>query len=198
MSIQSHQRELILASTSPYRRALLTRLSIPFTVHGSNIGESPLPGESASALSQRLALAKACHIAAEFPEAVVIGCDQVAESAGHTVGKPGTADEACLQLLGFSGREVRFYTATAVICLGTGFSRQALDITAVLFRELAHEEVRRYIALDQPFDCAGSFKSEAAGPALMQSMSTQDPSAIVGLPLIALSGLLRAAGYNLP
>ena len=198
MPIQSHQRELILASTSPYRRALLTRLSIPFTVHGPHIDESPLPGESASALSQRLALVKASHIAAEFPEAVVIGCDQVAECAGHTVGKPGTTDNAFHQLMDFSGREVRFYTATAVICLASGFSEQALDTTAVRFRELTDDEIRRYIALDRPLDCAGSFKSEAAGPSLMQSMSTQDPSAIVGLPLIALSGLLRAAGFNLP
>ena len=198
MPIQSHPRELILASTSPYRRALLTRLSIPFTVQGPHIDESPLPGESATALARRLALVKASHIAAEFPEAVVIGCDQVAECAGRTVGKPGTADKAFHQLLDFSGREVRFYTATAVICRASGFSGQAVDTTAVRFRELTDEEIRRYIALDQPFDCAGSFKSEASGPSLMQSMATQDPSAIVGLPLIALSRMLRAAGFSLP
>lgn len=198
MTIQSHPRELILASTSPYRRALLTRLAIPFTVQGPHIDESPLPGESAATLSQRLALAKASHIAARFPEAVVIGCDQVAEFAGRTVGKPGTADNAFHQLLDFSGREVKFYTATAVICHASGFRGKALDTTAVRFRDLTDDEILRYIALDQPFDCAGSFKSEAAGPSLMQSMATQDPSAIVGLPLIALSAMLRAAGFNLP
>lgn len=198
MPIQSHERELILASTSVYRRALLTRLSIPFTVHGPAIDESPLPGESATALTQRLALAKAWHIAEKFPEAVIIGSDQVAACAGRIIGKPGTAENAVRQLLGFSGQIVKFHTAVAVVCRSSKFSQQALDNTEVEFRHLLEDEVRRYVALDQPYDCAGSFKSEAAGPVLMQSMSTKDSSAIVGLPLIALSRMLRAAGFQLP
>jgi septum formation protein len=198
MSVQSHQKELILASTSPYRRALLNRLRIPFLVHAPDVDESPLPGELAPALTQRLALLKATHIAADFPDAVVIGSDQAAEFAGRIIGKPDTEAVAVGQLLGFSGRTVKFHTATAVICLGTGFSQHALDSTEVKFRELAEDEVRRYIALDQPFDCAGAFKAEAAGPVLMQSMSTRDPTAIIGLPLIALAGMLRAAGFHLP
>lgn len=198
MSVQSHQRALILASTSAYRRDLLTRLRVPFRVIGPDVNESPLPGEPAPALAQRLALAKANRVADKFPGAVVIGCDQVAESAGIAVGKPGTAEKAVRQLLGFSGKEVNFHTATAVVCLANGFEHQALDTTVVHYRELIEDEIRRYIVLDNPLDCAGGFKSEAAGPMLMQSICTQDPTAIIGLPLIALSSLLRAAGYQLP
>ena len=198
MSVQSHQRELILASTSAYRRDLLARLRLPFKVFGPDIDESPLPGEPAPAVAQRLALAKARRIAEKFPGAVAIGCDQVAESAGIAVGKPGTAEKAIRQLLGFSGREVEFHTATAVVCLTGEFEQQALDTTVVRFRELKEDEIHRYIALDSPLDCAGAFKSEAAGPVLLQSISTQDPTAIIGLPLIALSRLLRAAGFHLP
>jgi septum formation protein len=198
MSVQSQQRELILASTSLYRRVLLTRLCIPFTVQDPASDERAMPGESATALAQRLAFVKARGVAERFPAAVVIGCDQVAECAGLALGKPGTADAAVRQLLGFSGRRVMFHTAVAVTCIASGFRQQALDTTVVSFRELQEDEVRRYIALDQPLDCAGSFKSEAAGPMLMQSVATQDPAALVGLPLIALCGLLRAAGFQLP
>jgi septum formation protein len=198
MSVQSHQRELILASTSTYRRDLLARLRVPFKVYAPDVDESPLPGEPASAMAQRLALAKARRVAGKFPESVVIGCDQVAESAGIAVGKPGTPEKAVSQLLGFSGKLAQFHTATSVVCIASAFEQCALDTTAVQFRELTEDEVRRYIALDKPMDCAGSFKTEAAGPMLMQSFSTQDPTAIIGLPLIALARLLRAAGFQLP
>ncbi len=143
-------------------------------------------------------MAKALNIARKFPGAVVIGSDQVAEYAGNIIGKPGTAENAVRQLLGFSGQVVTFHTAIAVVCLSSPFSQNALDRTEVRFRQLSEGEVRRYVALDQPYDCAGSFKSEAAGPVLMQSMTTRDPSAIVGLPLIALSHALQAAGFQLP
>jgi len=198
MSVQSHQRELILASTSTYRRDLLVRLRVPFTIYAPDIDERPLPGEPPSAMAQRLALAKANRVAEKFPESVVIGCDQVAESAGITVGKPGTPEKAVSQLLGFSGKQAHFHTATAVVCLASAFEQCALDTTVVHFRGLTEEEVRRYVALDNPLDCAGSFKAEAAGPMLMQSIVTRDPTGIIGLPLIALGGLLRSAGFQLP
>jgi len=198
MNIQSRQKQLILASTSVYRQALLARLCLPFTTHAPQVDENQLPGEGAAQLAQRLAKAKAEDVSRLFPDAVVIGSDQVAEFGGSIIGKPGSEEIAVAQLLQFSGQSVNFLTAVAVICNVSDFNQSFMDITSVSFRDLDEDEVRRYIALDQPLDCAGSFKSEAAGPVLMQSICTDDPTAIIGLPLITLARMLRSAGFKLP
>ena len=198
MNTQSLQNELILASTSVYRQAMLSRLCVPFTSHAPIADETRLPNETATALTTRLGRAKAASIAAEFPQAYVIGSDQVAECDNQVIGKPGSVENAVTQLLGFSGKTVNFHTSLAVLCRETDFIRETVVVTEVCFRHLADTEVRRYIALDKPLDCAGSFKSEAAGPVLMNSMSSNDPTAIVGLPLIKLASMLREAGFTVP
>ncbi|MFT3762787.1 MAG: Maf family nucleotide pyrophosphatase [Pseudoxanthomonas sp.] len=188
---------LILASTSRYRRELLERLRLPFHVARPEADETPLAGESAAALAQRLARAKAADVARRQPESWVIGSDQVAElDDGRLLGKPGTRDAALAQLRGMSGRAVRFRTAA---CLTRGEVRlETLDTTTVRFRELDDGEIGRYVDAEQPLDCAGSFKSEGLGIALFDAIETRDPTALVGLPLIALAGMLRQAGFALP
>jgi septum formation protein len=198
MNSQSRQNPLILASSSVYRMALLQRLGIPFSCQAPAVLELLLPGESPSDLTLRLALAKANSVADSHPSAVVIGSDQVGECKGHTVSKPGSADNAVAQLLQLSGQTVNFHTAVAVVCAATGFCRTALVETEVQFRILEEDEVHRYVEWDKPLDCAGSFKAESAGPVLVEAMISSDPTAIIGLPLIGLAGLLRAAGYELP
>lgn len=198
MNTQSRQKQLILASSSAYRQALLARLCLPFSTHAPLVDETPLPGESAAELTQRLARAKAESVSRLFPDAVVIGSDQVAEFGGSIIGKPGSEDNAVAQLLRFSGHSVNFLTAVAVVCNESDFSQSSLDVTSISFRDLTEDEVRRYVTLDQPLDCAGSFKSEAAGPVLMHSIRTDDPTAIIGLPLITLARILRASGFQLP
>lgn len=198
MTPPSHHRELILASGSRYRAELLARLGLSFTTHSPDIDETPCPGEHAGNLTSRLARAKAEAVARRKTAAVVIGSDQVAEFQGRIVGKPGTADQAEAQLLEFSGHTVRFVTAVAVHCAETALLLQDSVVTEVKFRTLTPEETRRYVALDQPLDCAGGFKSESAGPTLMRAMRSDDPTAIIGLPLIALSDMLRRTGYALP
>ncbi|WP_147651845.1 Maf family protein [Vulcaniibacterium gelatinicum] len=187
---------LILASTSRYRRELLARLRLPFTVARPEVDETPLPGEAPADLARRLAQAKAGAIAARAPEAWVIGSDQVAELDGRPLGKPGHAAAAVAQLRAMSGRAVAFRTA---LCLQRGATRlEAMDETVVRFRTLATDEIERYVAAEQPLDCAGSFKSEGLGIALFEAIETRDPTALIGLPLIATARLLRQAGYALP
>lgn len=188
---------LILASTSRYRRELLERLRLPFHVARPDVDETALPGEDAAALSTRLAKAKAAAIGASQPENWVIGSDQTAElDDGRILGKPGTREAAFAQLREMSGRAVRFRTA---VCLLRGEDcLQALDTTTVCFRALDEVEIERYVDAEQPLDCAGSFKSEGLGIALFEAIETHDPTALVGLPLIALSGMLRQAGFALP
>lgn len=188
---------LILASTSRYRRELLERLRLPFHVARPEADETPLPGETASMLAQRLALAKAAAVATGQPGSWVIGSDQVAElEDGRPLGKPGTRDIAIAQLREMSGRAVHFRTA---VCLLHGETQlQALDTTTVRFRELSGDEIERYVDAEQPLDCAGSFKSEGLGIALFDAIETRDPTALVGLPLIALATMLRQAGFQLP
>jgi septum formation protein len=198
VNLQSHTKELLLASTSQYRRELLARLCLPFTSQPPKVDESLLPGESTAETTRRLAALKAANIAHSFPQAFVIGSDQLAEHEGSSVGKPESVENAVAQLMKFSGSSVNFYTAVTVMCLADEFSCSAMDTTEVVFRELDEREVRRYVELDQPLDCAGGFKSESAGPMLMQSIKTVDPTAIIGLPLISLTGLLRKAGFRLP
>lgn len=189
---------LILASTSAYRRSLLERLHLPFTVTRPEVDESSLPGELPEALARRLALTKAeAVLAGSGSGAWVIGSDQVAELDGLPLGKPGSHAAAVDQLRSMSGRDVRFLTA---LCLaGPDAQRlQMLDITTVRFRMLADDEIERYVAREQPFDCAGSFKCEGLGIALFEAIDNRDPTALVGLPLIATSRLLRQAGFVVP
>ena len=188
---------LILASTSRYRRELLQRLRLPFDVAAPGTDEAALPGEPPQALARRLAAAKATAIASHMPGAWVIGSDQVAELDGIALGKPGTRDAAVSQLASMSSREVVFRTAVSVVH-GDGRAFHAEDATIVRFRGLDDAEIGRYVDAEQPFDCAGSFKSEGLGIVLFDAIVSQDPTALIGLPLIATAGLLRRAGYALP
>ncbi|GGA71693.1 Maf-like protein [Arenimonas soli] len=189
---------LVLASTSRYRRELLERLALPFSVERPHVDESPLPGESPLALARRLAEAKARAVAAAHPGAWVIGSDQVAERDGQPVGKPGDDAAAVAQLLAASGREQHFHTAFCLFRQADGGLFAGEDLTVVRFRDLDPDEVARYVAAEQPLDCAGSFKCEGLGICLFEAIQTQDPTALVGLPLISLSAALRRAGFRLP
>jgi septum formation protein len=190
-------RKLILGSTSIYRHELLSRLHIPFSVESPHVDEAALPGEIPVALARRLALAKAQSVAERFPEAVVIGSDQVADLNGTALGKPGEHARAALQLRQMSGKTVIFQTAIAVVCLASGFSQEALAPVKVKFRELSDAEIENYLRAEQPYDCAGSAKSEGLGIALLERIDNDDPTALVGLPLIRTAALLRAAGIDL-
>lgn len=191
------QRKLILGSTSVYRRELLARLRIPFTVESPHVDETPIPGEAPAALARRLALAKAQAVAQRFPDCVVIGSDQVADLDGQALGKPGTHARAVTQLRQMSGRTVIFQTAVAVVCQQSGFCQEQLAPVKVTFRALDDEEIESYLHAEQPYDCAGSAKSEGLGIALLSCIDNDDPTALVGLPLIRTSQMLRAAGINL-
>jgi septum formation protein len=189
---------LILASSSPYRRELLARLQLPFEVVSPDVDESPLPGERPPALAGRLARAKAQAVAATRPRAVVIGSDQVATLDGRTpVGKPGTLARARRQLQAASARPMQFHTAFAVIAPGRPVAEATVPVT-VMFRELGDAEIDRYLALEQPFDCAGAAKCEGLGISLVEAIHTEDPTALVGLPLIRLSAVLRQLGLQAP
>ena len=190
-------RTVVLGSTSRYRRELLARLNLPFEVVAPDVDESPLPGEAPRALALRLALAKARAVAVRHPEAVVIGSDQVADLAGQPLGKPGTHERAVLQLRQMRGRTVVFQTALAVVCLATGFEQVDLAEVRVRFRQLSDAEIDNYLHIEKPYDCAGSAKSEGLGIALLESIDNDDPTALVGLPLIRATRRLRAAGVKL-
>ncbi len=190
-------RPLVLGSSSVYRRQLLERLGLPFTVKSPGVDETPRLGEAPAALAARLALAKAYAVADQHPESVVIGCDQVADLNGVSLGKPGDHDRATAQLQSMRGRTVVFQTAMAVVCRATGFESQALAQVVVKYRNLSDAEIEYYLRIEQPYDCAGSAKSEGLGIALLESIENDDPTALVGLPLIRLSSMLRAAGLPL-
>ena len=190
-------RRLILGSTSSYRRDLLGRLNIPFDIAAPDVDETPLLHEAPQVLAQRLALAKAKAVAARFPAAVVIGSDQVADLKGQCLGKPGTHDKAVAQLRQMRGQTVIFQTAVAVVCSETGFDQRALAVVRVTFRELTDEEIENYLQIEKPYDCAGSAKSEGLGIALLDAIDSDDPTALIGLPLIRTCQLLRAAGIQL-
>ena len=187
---------LILASTSPYRRELLSRLRLAFEPLAPQVAEEPLAGESPSDRALRLALAKAQAVAARHPQAIVIGSDQVAAAGERQLGKPGDAARCRAQLAALSGASATFYTACAV--LGPGTRAAHVDTTTVSFRTLSAPEIERYVAVEQPYDCAGGFKAEGLGIALFEWIESADPTALIGLPLIWLAGALRAAGYPLP
>ena len=189
-------RRLILGSTSPYRRELLSRLRLPFDVVSPNVDETPLTGEAPRALALRLAMAKAQAVAALHPHAVIIGSDQVADLDGEPLGKPGTHARATAQLQRMRSKTVVFHTAVAVICLASGFSKVDLAEVRVKFRHLDDAEIERYLLAETPYDCAGSAKSEGLGIALLESIDSDDPTALVGLPLIRTCLMLRAAGVQ--
>ncbi|MCL4769346.1 MAG: septum formation inhibitor Maf [Burkholderiaceae bacterium] len=191
-------RTLVLGSTSRYRRELLQRLGLPFTVAAPDVDETPLQGEAPRALALRLALAKAHAVAAQHPDAVVIGSDQVADLHGQPLGKPGTHKRASAQLQRMSGETVIFQTAVAVVCAATGFEQVDLAPVEVRFRTLTGDEIERYLHAEQPYDCAGSAKSEGLGISLLDAILSDDPTALVGLPLIRTCRMLRAAGLTLP
>lgn len=188
---------LVLASTSPYRRELLQRLRVPFDTAAPPVDETPLPGEDPATLAQRLALAKAQAVALLRPDAIVIGADQVADLHGQALGKPGTHERAVAQLRAMSGQRVVFQTALAVVRPGTGFQAQALAPVVVQFRVLSTAAIEHYLRLEQPYDCAGSAKCETLGIALLEAIESDDPTALVGLPLIRTTRLLREAGLDL-
>ncbi len=191
-------RPLVLGSTSVYRRELLQRLRLPFTVAAPAVDETPLPSEPPAQLAQRLALAKAHAVATLHPEAVVIGSDQVADLAGQPLGKPGDHARATAQLQRMRGHTVVFHTAVAVVCHASGFVQTDLAPVRVRFRELSDAEIERYLRAEQPYDCAGSAKSEGLGISLLEAIDSDDPTALIGLPLIRTCRLLRAAGLVLP
>jgi septum formation protein len=194
---RSNPRALILGSTSAYRRELLSRLHIPFKAVSPEVDETARPTEAPRALAERLALAKAKAVAAQFPQAVVIGSDQVADLNGLSLGKPGTHDKAVAQLRQMRGQTVIFQTAVAVVCLGSGFEQRGLSAVRVKFRDLTDEEIENYLQLEKPYDCAGSAKSEGLGICLLDSIDSDDPTALIGLPLIRTCQMIRAAGIEL-
>lgn len=195
MSSQPH-RPLILASTSVYRRHLLERLRLPFSVVASDVDETPLPGETPETLACRLALAKAQSVAQAHPGAVVIGSDQVADLDGQALGKPGNHARAVHQLQTMRGKTVIFQTAVAVVCLETGFAQTELAQVKVKFRELSDAQIDAYLQAETPYDCAGSAKSEGLGIALLERIDNDDPTALIGLPLIRTCRLIEAAGIQ--
>ena len=196
--IRPHEtRQLVLGSTSRYRRELLERLNIPFEVASPEVDETPFEAETPRALAQRLALAKARAVAARFPQAVVIGSDQVADLQGQPLGKPGTHARAVAQLRQMRGQTVVFQTALAVVCLETGFEQSDLAAVEVVFRDLTDSEIENYLRIERPYDCAGSAKSEGLGIALLTCINSDDPTALIGLPLIRTCRMIQAAGIEL-
>lgn len=189
-------RPLVLASTSRYRRALLERFGHPFIVAAPGVDEAALPGETPAATALRLAEAKAREVAARFADALVIGSDQVADCDGQAVGKPGSRDGAIAQLERQSGRSIVFHTGVAVVDAASGRVQTRLVDVRSRFRPLTRRQIEQYVDREQPWDCAGSVKSEGLGIALFDGIDSDDPSALVGLPLIAVAAMLRAEGVD--
>ncbi len=189
---------LILASTSAYRRELLARLGLPFEVCAPGVGETPLPDERPADLAMRLALAKAQAVAQAHPGAVVIGSDQVADLDGQPLGKPGNHERAVAQLRQQSGRSVVFQTAVAVVCLNQQFAQTALAPVQVKFRALSDADIQAYLRAEPAYDCAGSAKSEGLGIALLERIDSDDPTSLIGLPLMRTCAMLRELGLRVP
>ena len=191
------QRKLILGSTSPYRRELLERLRIPVDVAAPAVDETPQDAETPKQLACRLAMAKARAVAAQFPACVVIGSDQVADLDGQSLGKPGNHARAVAQLQLMRGKTVIFQTAVAVVCQDSKFAQMDLAQVKVKFRDLTDAEIETYLLAETPYDCAGSAKSEGLGIALLESIDNDDPTALVGLPMIRTCRMIQAAGIKL-
>lgn len=202
-SLQKHSitvniPRLVLASTSPYRRELLGRLHFPFEVSSPETDETPLPGEAPSATAERLAVAKAEAVVERFPDALIIGSDQVAYCGSQRYGKPGTRENARLQLRSLSGKIAVFHTGLCLLNTQSGRRHVRGVATEVRFRELSDEEIERYMDKENALNCSGSARSEGLGVSLLEWMRSDDPTALVGLPLIALAAMLRAEGIPLP
>jgi septum formation protein len=191
-------RPLVLASTSAFRRELLARLRLPFAVARPEVDESPRPGEAPAASAERLARAKAAAVARLHPTALVIGSDQVAAAGDERFGKPGTRAAAIAQLERLGGRTVVFHTAVALLDAATGACEVRTVPTDVGYRRLARAEIERYVDADDPLACAGAIRCESLGIGLLVFMRGDDPTALVGLPLIALAEMLRRAGVPVP
>ncbi len=189
---------LVLASTSPYRRELLSRLRVPFTCMSPGVDEIERPGEAGLERAERLSIEKACALAAQLPGALIIGADQVAVIDGQVTDKPITHANARRQLARVSGGELTLYSGLALHDTRSGLTRARVIPCRVLFRELSEETIETYLLADQPYDCAGSARIEGLGISLLRGVECEDPSAIIGLPLIALTGLLLEAGYAIP
>ena len=196
-TLASSGRPLILGSTSRYRKELLNRLRIPFETASPDVDETPHSNESPKDLALRLALAKARAVALKYPEAVVIGSDQVADLEGTPLGKPGNHANAILQLQRMRGKTVIFQTALSVVCIATAYERTDLAEVKVKFRNLSDAEIESYLRAEEPYDCAGSAKSEGLGIALLDAIDNDDPTALIGLPLIRTCQMLREAGVKL-
>lgn len=188
--------QIVLASTSPFRRELLTRLGLPFEAAAPDTDESPLPGESPEATALRLSEAKAKAVAGRFPGALIIGSDQVAVLDGEIYGKPGTHERAVEQLRTMRGRTVNFFTGLCLYNAATGRAHVRGIPTLVTFRQLTDTEIENYLRREKPYNCAGSAKSEGLGIAVIAAMEGTDPNALVGLPLIALCDLFREEGVG--
>jgi septum formation protein len=189
-------RRLILASTSRYRQDLLQRLRLPFEIRAPDVDETPRADEAPRALALRLALAKADAVARLDAEAIVIGSDQIADLDGIAIGKPGDHGRATAQLRAMSGKSVVFHTAVAVVCAANAFRAAEVVSVTVRFRALGEAEIEHYLRTEQPYDCAGSAKAETLGIALLEAIESDDPTALIGLPLIRTSALLRRAGID--
>jgi len=198
MNNESLPARLILASTSKYRKILLQRFDTPFDCHAPEIDETPLKNESPYNLVERLAVQKANAVSVEHPQSVIIGSDQLAVFDTQIIGKPGTQPAALKQLRLFSGQLIEFLTAVSVVCRESNFSEHHIDITRVRFRTLQDEEIVRYLEKEKPFDCAGAFKAESLGITLFKHISSEDPTALIGLPLIQTAAMLRQAGLAVP
>jgi septum formation protein len=194
----THDGRLVLASSSPYRRELFKRLGMAFDARNPEIDESPMPGEEPRALARRLARQKASAVAETEREALVVGSDQVAVLGERLLGKPGTVENARAQLRQARGQLVKFITGLCVVQYTSGFQQDDVVEFGVQFRNYSDAEINRYVETDRPLDCAGSFRSEGLGIALVERMIGDDPTALVGLPLIRLSDMLRAAGWEIP
>lgn len=186
--------KLVLASSSPYRKQLLERLGIPFVTASPSVDELPVPGETAKQLAKRLSISKAQAVASDYTHSIIIGSDQTADINGELLGKPGTEDKACDQLLKCSGQTVTFYTG---LCLLSPDSRTYQSVeTKVKFRSLNYDQIKRYIEFERPLNCAGSFKIENRGIVLFEQVASVDPTALIGLPLIALTDMFLDIGYD--
>ncbi len=188
--------QLILGSSSPYRKALLEKLALPFECFSPDIDESHAPGESPIQLVERLAIDKARETAVMYPEALIIGSDQVAVLDGKIIGKPADHASAIKQLEEASGREVNLYTGLCLYNAGTGTIQHSVESYSVVFRELNHQQIERYLEKDQPYNCAGSLKSETLGIAMLRKLEGEDPNTLIGLPLIRLVDMLLVEGID--
>lgn len=189
-------RKLILASSSPYRKELLSRLGLPFSTLSPDVDETPLPGEPPEHLVARLAVAKAQAVADRHPHALVIGSDQVAVHRGSIVGKPGNHDRAVAQLRAASGQSVTLHTGLALVDADSGRTQSEVVPFRVVFRKLNDDQIERYLRKEQPYNCAGSVKSEGLGIALLERFEGEDPNTLIGLPLIRLVAMLEKEGVD--